>query len=209
MFNILESGCKAPTQRQNGWVMTDAKKQNAMLFCPDGYLSAGSTMAYCDGQQWDRELGECRQDIGYSKICDFETVDLCEWTQDSNNDFPWVRRSGWNSFEKLEFGPKHDHTVRFKFDFIFNLLDKWELYVFVNFVSQVGQPLEGHYMVAEATNSRSTHKSRFWSPIHKQLDSENACLRFYYHMYGSKIGQLRVILKPINENIDDIADEPK
>lgn len=111
MLKLLESGCKAPAQRPNGWVMVDAKKQIAMIFCHDGYLNAGSTAAYCDGQQWDRELGECRPDAGYSKACDFETNDLCAWTQDSSNDFAWVRRSGWNSFEKVEFGPKHDHTV--------------------------------------------------------------------------------------------------
>lgn len=91
--------------------MIDEKKQQAMLFCQDGYLSAGSKNAFCDGVQWDRELGDCRPDVQHTKSCDFETSDLCEWTQDSENDFPWVRRNGWTSFEKLEFGPKHDHTV--------------------------------------------------------------------------------------------------
>lgn len=91
--------------------MIEDKKQKLMLFCQDGYLSAGSTIAYCDGRQWDRELGECRPDNGHTKSCDFETSNLCEWTQDTENDFPWIRKSGWTSYEKLEFGPKHDHTV--------------------------------------------------------------------------------------------------
>lgn len=74
---------------------------------------------------------------------------------------------------------------------------------------QTGKPLHGYYMVAEATNSRSTQKSRLWSPVYNQSDSETACMRFYYHMYGSKIGQLRVLYKPIDVALDDIVDEPK
>lgn len=74
---------------------------------------------------------------------------------------------------------------------------------------QTGKPLHGYYMVAEATNSRSTQKSRFWSPVYNPSDSENACFRFYYHMYGSKIGRLRVLYKPIKLSFDDIVDEPK
>lgn len=91
--------------------MVDEKKETVMLFCKEGYLSAGTTIAFCDGQQWDRELGECRLDRENPKICDFETGNVCEWTQDGENDFPWLRKNGWNSFEKIEFGPKHDHTV--------------------------------------------------------------------------------------------------
>lgn len=76
-------------------------------------------------------------------------------------------------------------------------------------ITQIGKPLEGHYMVAEATNSRSTQKSRLLSPIHPKADSENACFRFFYHMYGAGVGQLRVIVKPIDENINDIADNQR
>lgn len=107
----LEPGCQIPSDRTNGSVMMDEKKQTVMLFCQNGYLSAGSTMAYCNGRQWDRELGNCRPDKGHTKVCDFETNDLCEWIQDPENEFPWLRKNGWTSFEKIEFGPKHDHTV--------------------------------------------------------------------------------------------------
>lgn len=82
------------------------------MSCQFGYDLAGSESAYCDGRHWDRELGECRPTIGLTKSCDFETADLCGWTQDSQeNDFPWFRRNGWNAIGKLKFGPKHDHTV--------------------------------------------------------------------------------------------------
>lgn len=108
---LIEPGCKIPQKRENGFVMTDEKKQKVLLFCQDGYISSGSTIAFCDGVKWDRELGECRKDVGYTKMCDFETSTLCGWTQDTENDFFWARRNGWTSYEKFEFGPKHDHTV--------------------------------------------------------------------------------------------------
>lgn len=102
--------------------MSDEKKQRSMLFCQDGYVSAGSAIAFCDGKNWDRTLGECRLDVNHTKVCDFETVSLCGWTQDNENDFHWARRNGWVSYEKLEFGPKHDHTVwKFLFSKYFHL----------------------------------------------------------------------------------------
>lgn len=82
------------------------------LSCKFGFDLAGSEISYCDGERWDRELGECRPDIGHKKVCDFETADLCGWTQNQwENDFLWRRRNGWNAIGKLKFGPKHDHTV--------------------------------------------------------------------------------------------------
>lgn len=64
-------------------------------------------------------------------------------------------------------------------------------------------------MVAEATNTYIEQKSRLWSPIHRQSDSLNACFRFYYHMYGANAGRLRVIVKPIDRDIDEIANDKK
>lgn len=85
---------------------------SAMLYCNSGYISAGSTTTFCDGILWDREIGTCRKDAGFTKECDFETKNMCGWVQDeSENDFSWVRKNGWRSFERLEYGPKYDHTV--------------------------------------------------------------------------------------------------
>lgn len=111
MVYILESGCKMPPQREHGIVMMNEKRQQALLFCHEGYSSAGSSAAYCNGQHFDRELGQCRLNVGHTKSCDFETTDLCGWIQGYDNEFPWIQRNGWNSFEKVDFGPKHDHTV--------------------------------------------------------------------------------------------------
>lgn len=64
-------------------------------------------------------------------------------------------------------------------------------------------------MVAEATNSRSTQKSRLWSPVYTKNDSKDACFRFYYHMYGQKIGQLQVFIKPFDMTIKDVRDQSR
>lgn len=64
-------------------------------------------------------------------------------------------------------------------------------------------------MVAQSTNAQSEQKSRLWSPIHVQTDSQNACFRFYYHMYGAYVGRLRVLIKPIDKDIDEVSADSK
>lgn len=64
-------------------------------------------------------------------------------------------------------------------------------------------------MVAEATNALSEQKSLFWSPIHRKSDSVNACFRFYYHTFGADVGRLRVIVKPIDRDFDEIVNDEK
>lgn len=91
--------------------MIDEKKEKAELYCRDGFSTAGSSYSFCNGAQWDRELGECRPEVAQSKSCDFETKSKCGWIEENDNDFPWLQKNGWNSFEKLESGPRHDHTV--------------------------------------------------------------------------------------------------
>lgn len=98
--------------RPNGIVQLQKDKITLKLSCNFGFDLAGSESSYCDGEKWDRMLGQCRPDIGHKKLCDFETADLCGWTQNQReNDFEWRRRNGWNAIGKLKFGPKHDHTV--------------------------------------------------------------------------------------------------
>lgn len=110
-FN-LETGCKIIQHRANGTIQLQRDKMTLKLSCNVGFDLAGSELTHCDGEQWDRELGECRQESVQSMVCDFETATLCGWTQnDGENDFSWIRKNGFNSFGRLKFGPTHDHTV--------------------------------------------------------------------------------------------------
>lgn len=113
-FLFLEAGCADLQNRDNGMVKVTKNKLRMELSCEPGFILASSGSAFCDGNNWNRQLGECRPIVGLSKRCDFETQDKCGWTQDADSDFDWVRRNGWNSSEKLVSGPNHDHTVCYR-----------------------------------------------------------------------------------------------
>lgn len=53
-------------------------------------------------------------------------------------------------------------------------------------------------MYIEGSSKNINDKARLVSPIYKN-EANNTCLEFYYHMYGSGIGQLNVYLKRIND----------
>ncbi|XP_073770611.1 MAM domain-containing protein 2 isoform X2 [Danio rerio] len=59
----------------------------------------------------------------------------------------------------------------------------------------------GHYMHIEASVMLAGHKARLLSSTLRGT-RETQCLQFYYHMYGSGIGQLSVYLQTGQENDD-------
>ena len=57
--------------------------------------------------------------------------------------------------------------------------------------------LAGYYMYIEASSPRTKgHKAWLQSPLYKATTGK--CLQFWYHMYGSSIGRLNVLLKVSN-----------
>lgn len=107
---LPEPGCADLEPRPNGLIIND-DSLSAWLLCSPTSIVAGNQRTFCDGQQWDRKLGECRPENEDTKRCDFESESICGWSTDQLSEFPWIRKNGWNSFEKVESGPKHDHTV--------------------------------------------------------------------------------------------------
>lgn len=81
-----------------------------LLACDYGFILHGNAMAFCNGTDWDRPMGTCERGGNQTMHCDFEASNLCEWQSDGSA-FEWKRRNGWVSFERLDYGPKHDHTV--------------------------------------------------------------------------------------------------
>lgn len=69
------------------------------------------------------------------------------------------------------------------------------------------RPLEGYYLVAEATNQVSSNSARIISPIYDQTHSKNACFRLWYHMYGISIGRLRVYIRPVSMDMDAVLNK--
>lgn len=142
-----------------------------LVFCMPRYHVVGNSVAFCNGTHWDRSLGDCHEDnLEPPTSCDFETSELCGWRNDPSNDYNWVRRDGFKSFEHIVSGPSHDHTS--------------------------GKPLEGFYLVAEEKNQVETERARIISPIFEKKRSENACFRMFYHMYDATVGRLRVYALP-------------
>lgn len=64
-------------------------------------------------------------------------------------------------------------------------------------------------MVAELTNVLPNDAARFISPIYNATSSKDACFRFFYHIFGLSAGTLRVYIKPVTVDLDDMLEEPR
>ncbi|XP_070069219.1 uncharacterized protein [Drosophila takahashii] len=70
-------GCANSTNPPNGIVFNDGFK--AVVKCDEGFVLYGNKVAYCNGNEWNTELGSCKKahkKLEYS--CDFEGEDQCE-----------------------------------------------------------------------------------------------------------------------------------
>ncbi|KAJ6635387.1 hypothetical protein Bhyg_13972 [Pseudolycoriella hygida] len=71
----------------------------------------GNNVTFCNGTNWDRSLGTCREtQASPVLICDFEVANICDWEADPTHDFEWVRKNGYTSVKQLQTGPAHDNT---------------------------------------------------------------------------------------------------
>ncbi|XP_070567019.1 MAM and LDL-receptor class A domain-containing protein 2-like [Ptychodera flava] len=95
-------------------------------------------------------------------------VDYCTWTQDPNNDLDWLRNKGDTPSD--DSGPTFDHTTGTD---------------------------QGYYIYIEATNQDPGDKARLISAQVPSMSGER-CLQFWYHMYGSSVGELNVYVRNIN-----------
>ena len=170
---------------ENGFILYRNLFASAVVVCRLGYTAAGSDIAYCDGSKWDRTIGTCRPiNDKNQKYCDFDDVQICEWTNDSTHDFSWKRKNGIATTRILRTGPKHDHTSQ--------------------------KPLEGFYMLAEAfesTNLVEHASARLLSPVYPASFSVDACFQLHYHMYGRSVGRLRVYVKPVSVEMETVLTE--
>ncbi|XP_071506658.1 MAM and LDL-receptor class A domain-containing protein 1-like [Diadema antillarum] len=96
--------------------------------------------------------------------CDFE-IDICNFTDDSTDDFDWTRKSGSSSTG--DTGPDVDHTH--------------------------GTSL-GYYVYAEASSPQTQGSvARLISPSEDATQSK--CVEFFYFMFGDHMGSLRVYVR--------------
>lgn len=66
-----------------------------------------------------------------------------------------------------------------------------------------GIPFQGHYMVINTNTEVFIKRARLISPLYR-IVAQTVCFRFYYHMYGTSIGTLRVYMKPESATMQDV-----
>ena len=198
-FNSTEAGCPIIATPDNGKITYLNSKASAMLFCEPNFETVGSSYAHCNGSHWDRGIGTCREtDNTPPMSCDFESEkdskcfcwkfsynfvlvegeNICGWMHDIDHDFDFERRSGYNNKTiSMVTGPHADHTS--------------------------GIPFQGHYMVINTNTEVSPKRARLISPLYK-VNATTMCFKFYYFMYGSAIGTLRVYIKPESVEMSNI-----
>lgn len=182
MCVLAEAGCPNLTH-PTGMLFYNEPRTTITLQCHPNFELAGTQIAYCDGREWDRMLGNCREvQIGPATWCDFE-AGMCGWSLDPTHDYDWQRKNGVPPSGHMpgsarrtgtvlwRTGPQHDHTT--------------------------GVPLEGYYMLAQMANQAPEDVARLVSPLYAAEQSANACFRMFYHMYGAMVGHLRVKMRSV------------
>lgn len=108
--------------------------------------------------------------------CDF-TDNTCSWQQSKKDNFDWTRGSeGTPSFNT---GPDWDNT---------------------GLIPGVSESY-GYFMYIEASGRPAGYRARLTSSDFKNAGTGGSspyCLSFFYHMYGSRIGLLRIYVTSLN-----------
>ncbi|KAG8199603.1 hypothetical protein JTE90_009439 [Oedothorax gibbosus] len=164
-------GCTRPPLVANAWV-SDMYRGAVLLYeCRPGYTMHGGNTVYCDGRQWSSEAPVCGvSTTNPMKSCDFEDPNLCGWSHDPTHDFDWKRNQFATPSGHVRTGPTADHTF--------------------------GPGKGGFYLYIEASSPRKVNDTaRLFSPVYPSEYSDG-CFVFWYHMFGSQTGGLRVYVKP-------------
>lgn len=177
----VKPGCFPLPSLRNGQILESYKGAVVRLLCNPGYSLFGSSFMYCNGAVWNDTISECRASEKMVQTwCDFESPDLCGWTQDPHHNFDWSRRNFQTPSGNVGTGPSFDHTL--------------------------GPGRGGYYMFIESSSPRMENDTaRLYSPIYaSQLTaSQPSCFIFWYHMYGFTTGSLHVYIKPENAEFGD------
>lgn len=167
----IAKGCPRIAGIPNGMVTEKYRGAQLTFDCNPGYNLQGDVSLFCDGSQWDKSAPTCEAaSLQPIKSCDFEDPDLCGWSHDPTHDFDWRRHQFRTPSGHVGTGPSYDHTF--------------------------GKGKAGYYMYEETSAPRNVNDtSRLFSPVFSSNNSPG-CFVFWYHMYGSTIGRLRIYIKP-------------
>eukprot|EP00057_Strongylocentrotus_purpuratus_P009942 XP_011664416.1 PREDICTED: MAM and LDL-receptor class A domain-containing protein 1-like [Strongylocentrotus purpuratus] len=122
----------------------------------------------------DYRSGPCGHDLS----CNFES-NLCLWENAEYGDAAdWIRLTGTS--ETTETGPNIDHTI--------GTVLGYYIYLESNTLAP------GYYIYLESNTLAPGYTSWLISPSFSLEDLSVACFTFWYHMYGSTIGELNLFL---------------
>lgn len=177
----VKSGCVPLPFLKSGQVVESYRGAVVKFLCNPGYSLFGSSFMYCNGTVWNGTIPECKASEKIVQTwCDFESQDLCGWTQDPHHNFDWSRQNFQTLSGSVGTGPSFDHTL--------------------------GPGRGGYYMFIESSSPRMENDTaRLYSPVYgSQLtSSQPSCFIFWYHMYGATTGSLHVYTKPENTEFGD------
>ncbi|XP_061175697.1 MAM and LDL-receptor class A domain-containing protein 1-like [Saccostrea echinata] len=114
-----------------------------------------------------RDEGQVKLVVNETQNCTFDTTtEICDWQNiAAGDDRDWMRQSG--STPSSSTGPSSDHTLG---------------------------TTSGYYMYLEASSPVQVNDTAILQ--YKTLPSDQPfCLNFWYHMYGSTMGSLRIMAK--------------
>ncbi|NXE48042.1 MALR1 protein, partial [Casuarius casuarius] len=101
--------------------------------------------------------------------CNFENG-LCNWEQDVEDDFDWIRKQG--PTPTLNTGPLKDHTTG---------------------------TVKGHYLYMESSEPYVfQNKAVLLSPVFNPYGNETCIFRFHYHMFGKQVYKLSVFQRTVS-----------
>ncbi|CAF0808194.1 unnamed protein product, partial [Brachionus calyciflorus] len=120
-----------------------------------------------NGQTGDIAIDDILANTGpcpTTKFCDFESDDLCGFTNYPLAKFEWTRHKG--STETSFTGPSYDHTTLTP---------------------------NGYYMYIESSYPRVKNDNAvLMSPTYKLTTSGTRCIELWYHAYGTDVGALNI-----------------
>ncbi|XP_048866511.1 MAM and LDL-receptor class A domain-containing protein 1 isoform X9 [Brienomyrus brachyistius] len=90
---------------------------------------------------------------------------LCRWSQETGDSFNWSRQAG-REVEAPEDGPRYDHSVGNE---------------------------EGFYLIIPALGSKEGETAVISIPM--MLQSTDVCISFWYHMLGSSVSSLELLVQ--------------
>ncbi|XP_013772489.1 MAM and LDL-receptor class A domain-containing protein 1-like isoform X1 [Limulus polyphemus] len=176
--------CQPPVQVLHGEIQGETKPVVGSYLgfsCKNGFKLIGPDQVRClrsiDGTaRWSAPIPACLPTKAAPVFCSFDN-DWCDLQQEQEDDFDWKRQRGQTS--SMHTGPKSDHTSS-------------------NYPGSFRGT--GYYIYTETSTPRiKGEKARLMTPWIAQTET-GFCLKFWYHMYGSSVGSLRVFIQLIEEN---------